>query len=333
MDTPEPKPEQKPSLLPNVLLGLVTLLLLGTVMITAGQGCDTPDHRADTDFVGLLHVEGIISSGGGGGGMFSEPSAGSDYIQSLLDDAAGNPRLKALLIRINSPGGSAPASEEIYHAIQRFKKETGVPVVVSMADVAASGGYYIAASADKIYANRSTFTGSIGVILPLLQYHGLFDKIGLSASEIISGKYKDIGSPTRPMTPEEKHMLQTMTDQVHQQFIDAVAEGRKTALSRDALLKVADGRILTGEQAHKAKLVDEIGTFHDATQAAGKLAGLGADPVVISLEGHMSLFEELFGQVRGPNPMDALSHLPRDPLSRATATLLMAQLPGTPPQP
>lgn len=330
MDDPKPT---RPSLWPNALfIGFSTFTLLLAALIGAGKGCggDAPQEIAQSggkDFIGVLRVDGVIISGDGGGGPFSDPAAGSDGIIKLLHTAEKNRHLKGLLIRINSPGGSAPASEEIHAALTRFKETTRKPVVVSMADVAASGGYYIAAPADRIFANRATFTGSIGVIFPILQYGELLKKIGLADGTITSGKFKDIGNPSRPMTKEERQMLQTMSDEVHQQFIEAVYAGRRKKLTMKELKAVADGRILTGAQAQKAKLVDEIGSYHDAAKAIGELAGLGPEPLLKPLRRQPSFFEGLFGELR-MKPATPLAALPTDPFSLAAATLLLARLPG-----
>lgn len=178
--------------------------------------------------------------------------------------------IKAILIRIDSPGGGVGPSQEIYREIQ---KTTQVKkVLVSMGAVAASGGYYAAAGADGIMANPGTITGSIGVIMGYTNFEALMQKIGLSAVVIKSGTYKDTGSPARQMTADEKALLEEVTRQIHSQFVDAIARGRK--LSVEQVKSIADGRIFTGERAHELGLVDRLGNFEDAVAWAGELGGI-----------------------------------------------------------
>lgn len=210
------------------------------------------------------------------GGLFSDSSAGSERVVEQLERARKDEAVKAVVIRINSPGGSAAASEEIYKQILIVRKTK--PVYASMGDVAASGGYYIASACDRIYANGSTITGSIGVIMEATDLSGLFDKIGVDVQTIKSGKYKDMGSPSRALTPEEKQLIQGMIDDTYQQFVDAVSAGRK--MPRARVMELATGRIYTGRQARNLNLVDEIGGLRDAVLAAGKAGGIKGEPVV-----------------------------------------------------
>lgn len=181
-------------------------------------------------------------------------------------------------MRVNSPGGSSAASDEIYRELKKFKK-TGKPVVISMGDIATSGGYYISAIADQIYANPSTITGSIGVIMQFKNLQDLYDKLGVDSITFKSGPYKDIGNPDRKLTAEEKELLQNMVDEVYQEFLTAVAEGR--SMSKSKVEKLADGRIYNGRKAKKLGLVDEMGTFYDAVKTTAKLAEMKADPNLI----------------------------------------------------
>lgn len=186
-------------------------------------------------------------------------------IKDLVDDNS----IKGIIIRVNSPGGSAAASDEIWKAIKEATETK--KVVVSMGDVAASGAYYISTAADYVVANPSTLTGSIGVIFESMEYSGLLSKVGISATTIKAGKNKDIGNPTRPMTDEEKQMLQGILNQVHEQFIARVAEGR--GLPVEDVRKLATGMVYTGEQAVNNKLVDEVGGFDDAFRKLEDLTG------------------------------------------------------------
>jgi protease-4 len=206
--------------------------------------------------VGVIEVEGLIADS-------------HDIIQDIRryreDDA-----IKAIVIRINSPGGSVGPSQEISREILRtlqFKK-----VVASLGAVAASGGYYIASAASGIIANPGTITGSIGVIMGYADVQGLLQKIGITPVVIKSGLYKDIGSPVRSMTDSEKNILQTFSDQVHRQFITAVAEGRH--LEYEKVASIADGRVLSGENAIELGLVDRLGNLEDAIEWAGQLGGI-----------------------------------------------------------
>jgi len=174
------------------------------------------------------------------------------------------------------------AIQEIYAEILRLRQE-GKRVVASLGSVAASGGYYVAVAADTIVANPGTLTGSIGVVLELFNLEGLLHRLGLNFYVIKSGKYKDVGSPLRPMLPEEREMLQGVTDDTFEQFVEAVAAGRR--LSREAVLKLADGRIFTGRQAKAQGLVDLLGNYEDAIATAGEMSGLGRRPDTVKERG------------------------------------------------
>jgi len=166
-------------------------------------------------------------------------------------------------------------TQEVYGELRRLRK-AGKPVVASLGAVAASGGYYIAAAANRIYANPGTLTGSIGVIMQLANVEGLFKKIGVDYVVVKAGAHKDIGNPSRPMTAEERRILQALLDDVHAQFIDAVAEGRH--LERRAVVAFADGRIFSGAQAKSLHMVDALGGLEDAVEGAAELAGLPPHP-------------------------------------------------------
>jgi len=186
--------------------------------------------------------------------------------------------VKAIVLRINSPGGGVGPSQEIYEEVRKLKGKK--VVVASMGALAASGGYYIACAAQKIYANPGTITGSIGVIMQFVNVKDLIEKIGLKGMVVKSGVFKDIGSPVRDMKPEERELLQGVIDNVHSQFIGAVAEGRK--MDREKVAKIADGRIFSGEQAKALGLVDALGNLEDAVAEAGKLAKIEGEPRVVT---------------------------------------------------
>jgi protease-4 len=186
--------------------------------------------------------------------------------------------IKGILFRIDSPGGGVVASQEIFEEVKKVR-EQGKPIVVSMGSLAASGGYYVSCPANKIVANPGTLTGSIGVISQFMRYDSLLGKIGVQVNTIKSGKLKDAGSPFRPMTESDRAYFQQLMDDVHQQFITAVEKERK--LSRDSVLKYADGRVFTGEQALAIGLIDTIGTLEDAKKITARLAGIKGEPSIV----------------------------------------------------
>jgi len=214
--------------------------------------------------VAVVEIEGIIVDG-------------SSAVRELREHAE-NPAVKAVVLRVNSPGGVVAPTQEIFAAIQRVRK-AGKPVVASFGAVAASGGYYVATAADRIYANPGTLTGSIGVVMQMANLEGLLKKVGVDYVVVKAGAYKDIGNFARTMTPEERKILQALLDDVYSQFVDAVAEGR--GLDRKDVLAFADGRIYSGQQAQALKMVDELGGFEDAVEAAGKLGNISGRPKLL----------------------------------------------------
>lgn len=220
--------------------------------------------------LGIINVEGPIMHGGGD--SFSNRTASSNRIIRSIK-AAEKDGVKGLLVKINSPGGTAAASDAIYRELMRVREKSKIKVVSTMGDVAASGGYYIASSSDIIFANASTITGSIGVIAQFTQLKDLLDKIGVSATTITSGKHKDIGSPFRKPTEEDKKIMQALIDETYDQFLDAVDKGRP-ALTKEEIRKLADGRIYTGSQALSHKLVDKLGSYSEAMEHLKTLTNL-----------------------------------------------------------
>ena len=202
----------------------------------------------------------------------------SDQCIAHLKQYGKDNSVKAVVLRINSGGGGVAPSQEIYEEVRKLNEKK--PVLCSMGNVAASGGYYIAAAARKVYANPGTMTGSIGVKMPLMNLKDLADKIGVKGMTIKSGEFKDIGSPLREMTPQEQEILQSVVDNVHMQFVNAVATGRK--LSQEEVMRIADGRILTGEQAKAVGLIDELGNLEDAVSDAAKQGGITGEPKVVT---------------------------------------------------
>lgn len=209
----------------------------------------------------------------------SRRGASPERIVRKIQDAAARDDIKALVLRIDSPGGTVAATQEIFDEVMNFRK-SGKIVVASMGDIAASGGYYIAAGADKIMANPGTLTGSVGVIFELMQAQELFKKIGVKIETVKSGKYKDTGSLSREMTAEERALLQGIINDAYEQFVSAISKGRGTP--REKVLEFADGRIFTGAQAKAAGIIDELGNRNDAVALAGKLAGIKGEPRIIT---------------------------------------------------
>ncbi len=203
--------------------------------------------------------------------------------------------VKAVVLRVDSPGGAVAPSQEIYEEINNLKKDK--KVIVSMGSVAASGGYYISAPADSIVANAGTLTGSIGVIMEIPNVSGLMEKIGVQNQIVKSGRHKDMASVFRSLGPEERQILQAVLDDVHDQFIEAVADSRGITISK--VREIADGRIFTGRMAKDIGLVDELGNLQDAIKIAGKLAGIEGKPQVISKEKKFSFIDMLKSQFQG----------------------------------
>ena len=215
--------------------------------------------------VALIRVEGVI--------LDAQATIGE------LKQYSENPLVKAIVLRIDSPGGGVVPSQEIHDAVKRVKNKSNKAVIASMGTVAASGGYYIAAATDRIIANPGSLTGSIGVIMETANVEGLLKKIGVEGIVIKSGRFKDVGSPLRKMSEDERKLLQSVMDDVHHQFIQAVADGRSLELSD--VEPLADGRIFTGRQAKEARLVDELGDLDDAIHIAADIAGMEGEPKVV----------------------------------------------------
>ncbi|NPV90747.1 MAG: signal peptide peptidase SppA [Firmicutes bacterium] len=257
--------------------------------------------------VGVIRIEGTITGSTSQGWMTTQGSAGQ--ILEQLRAAQKDTGVKAVVIRVNSPGGSAAAAQEIVEEIQRLR-QSGKVVVVSMGDMAASAGYWIAAQADTVVANPTTLTGSIGVIMQWENLEELFKKLGISSEVIKSGAFKDIGSATRPLTEEERELLQGLVDDTYQQFFDDVALRREGKITRERLAQVADGRVFTGRQAKELGLVDELGNFYDAVDKAGALAGIEGEPKLKEYSTETAL-ERFFSGLSSMAPGGGVSDLTR----------------------
>jgi len=265
-----------------VLLGGMMLVIIGAAALMSGGG----GFSGFGERVGVITVEGVISASGEQA-VFGPVIGGVRATMEQLRDAAEDDAIKAVVLRINSPGGSAAASQELYEEVKRLSDAK--PVVVSMADVAASGGYYIAAPADKIVANGSSVTGSIGVRMEYLLFYELMEKYGVGAGNLTTGPYKDTGSPFRPMREDERKLLQTMIDDMYDQFVTAVADGR--GMEKAEVRKLADGRVYTGEQALEAGLIDELGNFYRAVEIAGELGGIEGEPEIKEISTGLGLWD------------------------------------------
>jgi protease-4 len=231
--------------------------------------------------IGVVHICGTIRFPYDASGLYKR-FYGTQHIIRQLKKFKKDTHIAAVILRINSPGGTVAAVQEIYQHVQNLKKAKK-KVVVSIGDIATSGAYYIACAADKIVANHGSLTGSIGVLMSLPNIQGFLEKVGIKFNIIKSGKHKDIGSALRGMSDEERKLLQEVIDNAYQQFFNVVAENR-TNIPKKELKKLADGRIFTGEQAKKAGLIDELGTYEDAIKLTAKLANIEGEPVIVEEE-------------------------------------------------
>jgi len=258
-------------------LGVIAVLLIFffAVLFLTGRTFRKTAGFGFGEKIAVVEIKGVITQSSG---IIEE-------IHQYEEDEG----VKAIILRIDSPGGGVGPSQEIHREILKVKSKK--KVVTSMGSVAASGGYYVACASDLIIANPGTITGSIGVLMEFTNIEELFKKIGIKGVVLKSGEHKDIGSPFREMTPEEKKIIQEVIDNVHQQFIQAVAQGRR--LERAKVAEIADGRILTGEQAKQLGLVDQIGNLQDAIDTVAKMVGISGKPTVLYPRKRFSLWELL----------------------------------------
>ena len=258
-----------------VIAGFFVLVLGITLLVEAIP-------IASENSIALIRIEGIII----------DPHEVLQQIKHFADDSS----IQAIVVRINSPGGAVVPSQEIYAALKRIRDDGEKTVVTSMGNMAASGGYYIASASNTILANPGTITGSIGVIMEMTNVEELLDKVGIESVVVKSGLHKDLASPFRPLSVQSRTILQHVMDDVHDQFIHAVAEGREMGVEQVHAL--ADGRIFTGRQALAVNLVDRLGTLQDAIQLAADLAGITEEPTVIEIEPRFSLQDLILTQLR-----------------------------------
>ena len=245
--------------------------------------------------VAVVEVQGVI-------GVGADRGLDTESIVRTLGEYRDDPAVRAVVLRIDSPGGVVAPTQEIFTAVRRLR-EAKKPVVASLGSVAASGGYYVAVSADRIFASPGTLTGSIGVVMQLANVEGLLKKVGVEYVVVKAGAYKDVGNFARAMTPEERRILQSLLDDVYDQFISAVAEGR--GLEPQTVRAFAEGRIYSGRQAHGLKMVDDLGGLEDAIEAAAKMAGLPPKPKVLYPRRRFS-FRELLRNEWGLGPVSSM---------------------------
>ena len=242
-----------------LFLALILLALVGISSITSEWVQQGTKNR-----IGIVDITGLITD--------------SQYITNQVKKFRQDKRIRGIILRIDSPGGAVGPSQEIYDEVLKTR-ESGKTIYASMGALAASGGYYIASAAEKIFANPGTLTGSIGVIMAFSNAKGLMEKIGLQPEIIKAGEYKDIGSPARAMTQKERNLLQSVVTDVHQQFIEAVASGRDISVAE--VTKIADGRILTGRQAYSLNLVDQLGGLQVSIDQLAHKVGIIGSPKII----------------------------------------------------
>jgi len=269
-----------------LLLGTLATVTLALLVVNLSLEQDGLALGTFSKRVGLIEIVGDIES--------------SEGVVDQLEHMRLDSTVRAVVLRLDSPGGGVGASQEIYEAVRKVR-DADKPVIASMGGVAASGAYYIACAADSIVANPGTLTGSIGVIMSFPNTEELFKKVGVRFEVVKTGKFKDIGSLSRPMTPEEKELLQTVLSNVYEQFVNAISEGR--GLERRDILPYADGRIFSGDQAQAYGFVDRLGDLNDAIQLAAGMADIKGRPVVVRKERRrvslIDLFQEKLHLVPG----------------------------------
>ena len=266
-----------------VLIMVMIIYLMGSCVANIGKavneamngdvfatGTDVTTADAHGEYIGVLHIEGTISE--------ANASVGYNhyYLLNSIDDMAKDDNNKGIILYLDTPGGSVYASDELYFAIKDYQEKTNRPVYASMQSMAASGGYYVSAPCEKIYANRNCFTGSIGVTMgEMYDLTGLMEKLGIKSEAITSGRNKAMGSETQPMTEEQRAIFQGLVDEAYEQFTEIVAEGRNMDINK--VKELADGRIYTAKQAKENGLIDEIGTYDECVNAMIVDQALGAD--------------------------------------------------------
>jgi len=270
------------------------------ILVTIGSAL-LPDHwKSPSGEIALVHVNGMLMD--------------SRDIVRQLSDYRHDPQVRGIILRIDSPGGAVAPAQEIYSEIMKLRADHKT-VYASMGTVAASGGYYIACAADYVLANPGTLTGSISAVMAFNNIEELTKKVGVKPYIIKSGKFKDVGSPLRAMTPDEQKLLQDVVNDVHEQFVQAIATGRDLPLAE--VHKIADGRIMTGQQALKLKLIDEVGGLEKTIDLLAKKLNIVGKPKVIEQKEKVPFFDWLLqgslssglAQTLMPSPQPRLQYV------------------------
>jgi len=269
---------------------IVPIIVVALIVIVSFSGCMVGKGK-----VAVIRLSGTIAESTQQG-LLMPPVISPKLVRDYLIKAERDDAVKTVVLRLDSPGGSAAASQEIASEVHRFKKETGKPVVISMGDIAASGGYYISAHADRIVANPSTLTGSVGVISHFVYIEGLLDKLGLELETIKTGKHKDMG--IWPLTEEQRQIMQDISDDLYEQFVAAVAEGRGLPVAE--VRQLATGQLYTGVQALNLGLVDKLGGLETAIELASSLAAI-TTPEIEEYSPPASFIEKLLGGLAPPS--------------------------------
>ncbi|MBI4778301.1 signal peptide peptidase SppA [Candidatus Desantisbacteria bacterium] len=290
---------KKENLIGGGILVLCLVAIIIGICLVFSQGTTKEQKGIATAIISqkkiaVVRIYGEISFQSQAEEMWGGSVKSADRIVKRLSAIKNDPSIKAVILRINSPGGTVAATQEIYNQIKELKK-CNKKVVVSIGDIGASGAYYVACPADKIVANAGSLIGSIGVIMHLPEASNLLEKIGVNLRVIKSGQHKDIGSIARPMSEEEREILQGVIDDAYGQFYRAVKNGRQN-ISDNRLKELADGRIFTGQQAKKAGLIDEIGDYQQTITITAQLAGIEGTPAIIEED---EPFQWLKGLIEG----------------------------------
>jgi protease-4 len=243
--------------------------------------------------IAVIKIDGPIATTSSSGGLFGGGTIGSDDLGKLMKEADSRSDVKAVVFEVNSPGGSVVASREIYESIKEIKK----PKVAYFREVAASGGYYVSMGTDYIVSNPDAITGSIGVISTSQELSGLFEKLGINETVITSGPHKDMGSEARPLTEEERGIIKGIIQEMYQEFRGIVVEGRGNRLDMSQFDTMTDGRVVTGRQAYRAGLVDQLGNKQDAINKAANMAGMNGEPKVCEINVKSSFMDQLFSGI------------------------------------
>ena len=298
---------------PYVVGGLAALFLLaltvGLVALVLVIGREAPIATsavyeeeyvsgAGPEKIAVVPVEGVIASADSSTGDL-QPTTTPEGLAGALQQATDDASVAAVVLEVNSPSGGVTASDEMHQSILDFREQAGKPVVVSMGDTAASGGYYISTAADRIVANETTLTGSLGVIFTLTDFSELADRYGVEQEVVKSGEFKDMGSSFRDLTPEEREILQSIVDESYDEFVSVIVEGR--GLPEERVREIADGRVYSGEQAKELGLVDSFGGLDEAAEISRNLAGVEEATVVRYVE-TPTFFETLMARFAPREP-------------------------------